>query len=72
MSALSKEVDRLLRTLQTPKYGCRVTSGHSSHWRVHREGHRSITISMSPSDRNVMQRILRDVRNHLGIDLTAR
>lgn len=69
MAGLRKDVDLLIKQLQAPECGCTVSLGRGGHYWVSRPGHRSITVSRSPSDQRAIQNIRRDIRKHLGIEL---
>jgi hypothetical protein len=70
MPEAQKQINQILRKLQSPDHGCTVTSpGKGGHWKVTKPGCRPVFISQSPSDFRAMRNILRDIRYHLGISL---
>lgn len=68
MAGYSKDVGKLLKTLQAKPYSCSVRPMKSGHWRVMRSGHQPITVAKSPSDRRAWDNIVGDVRRYLGVD----
>lgn len=66
-TGLKKEVDQILRQLK--RNGCTVTVTGGGHWRVHRDGCQSLTMSRSLSDIRALHRIKSDVRRYFGIEL---
>jgi hypothetical protein len=69
MAGMKKDVDELLRILQSRKYGCTVTATGGKHWRVSRENYGTIIVSRTPSDSHAIRNIRSDVKKHLGIQL---
>lgn len=69
MAGLKKDVNAVLRRLQSREYGCTVTAMRTGHWRVSKPGHRAISVTASPSDHRALQNLKADVKRHLGIVL---
>lgn len=69
MSGMKKDLNELLKLLQTPRYGCTVAAPNGRHWRVTRSGYRAVTVSRSPSDHRALMNIKSDLRKYLGVEL---
>ena len=69
MATPKKDMDQMIRTLQTPAYGCDVTKTKRGHWKVVRPGHSPVFMSSTPGDRRAFDNAKADVRRVLGLDI---
>lgn len=69
MATPKKDMSQLVKTLQTPSYGCTVTKTRNGHWKVAKPGRPPVFMSSTPSDRRALDNAKADVRRYLDLDV---